>query len=407
MNLRTLISSTLLSLKLNLSDAKPTLKEVGTDTKKRLSYAIRRQKTYYATLGQDELKQAIMMAEDYENPCRYYLHEIYREIMRDFHVRSQMRTAIFKITKEPWVIVDAKTKTINKKATELIQKKWFQDISTYILEAEFYGHSLVEFGQLNQDEESKQLVFKDVTLFPREHVSPEKGMILLNPTDTTGLFYREAPFNNWLIESQATHDLGLLHIAAKYSIYKKFAYSDWSRSGEKWGDPLLVIRSSSTDDSENDKKENFASNFGNNGYAILDKDDEVELLERKNEKGYEINKFFAETMDKENSKGINGQTATSDEKSFVGSAEVQERVLDDLTDARIRSLFYYHNDITLPYLISCNGGNTAYAKALKGMAWMPLEYLKEPGSTDGAKTGEDGSATIKPAAEKKKSLRIV
>ncbi|TAE20565.1 MAG: DUF935 family protein [Candidatus Kapaibacterium sp.] len=409
MKLPKIISSSLLSLRLNLSEPKPTLKEAGSNDKKRLSYAIRRQKTFYATLGQDELKQAIVLAEEPENPVRYYLYEIYKEVLKDFHLRSQIRTAIFKIIKEPWAVVDAKTKTINKEATELLQKKWFQDITQYVLEAEYWGHSLIEFGQLTQDAETNKMVFKDVILFPREHVSPEKGMILLNPSDISGLYYREEPYNKWLIETPETHDLGLLHVAARYSIYKKFAYSDWSRSGEKWGDPLLVIRSASSDDKENDKKEEFAANFGSNGYAILDKDDEIELLERKNEKGYEINKFFAEAMDKENSKGINGQTATADEKSFVGSAEVQERILDDLTEARIRSLYYFHNDVTLPYLINCNGGNTAYS-ALKGMSWMPLEYLKEPG-TDGGKTGEDpNSPAPKPKPKpdvKKKPLRLV
>lgn len=405
MKLREMFNAGLVSLKLSLSSPQAPLEQMAKDAKKRLSqYAIRRQKTYFATLGQDELKQAIIFAEDPENPVRYYLYEIYKEVLKDLHLDSQIRTAIFKIIKEPWVIVNSKTKKINKEATELLQKKWFQDISQYYLEAEYWGHSLIEFGQLYQDTETSKMVFKDVVLFPREHVSPEKGMILVNPSDIQGLYYRQNPFNQWIIETEKTHDLGLLHKAARYSIYKKFSYADWSRSGEKWGDPLLVIRSASSDDKENDKKEQFAANFGNNGYAILDKDDEVELLERKNDKGYEINKLFAEAMDKENSKGINGQTATADEKSFVGSAEVQERILDDLTDARIRSLSYFHNDVTLPYLINCNGGNTAYA-ALKGMAWMPLEYLKEPSTTDGAKNGENGGG-VKPD-KPKKPLRLV
>jgi len=408
MKLPALFKTTLHALTLNLSDAKPSLKQAANDPKKRLSYAIRRHKTFYATLGQQELKEAIAMAEDTENPCRYYLYEIYKEVLKDFHLLSQIRTAIFKIIKEPWAIVDPKTKQINTEATELLQKKWFQDISHYFLEAEYFGHSLIEFGQLYPDPESHKLVFKDVMLFPREHVSPEKGMILVQPTDVTGLYYREPPYNAWLIETPETHNLGLLHIAARYSIYKKFAFADWSRSGEKWGDPLLVIRSASSDEKENDKKEEFAIHFGNNGYLILDKEDEVELLERQNEKGYEINKFFAEAMDKENSKGINGQTATADEKSFVGSAEVQERVLEDLTEARLRNLFYFHNDVTLPYLINCNGGNTAYA-ALKGLAWMPLKYLKEPAATDGVKPGETPAKPSEPktGSEKKKPLRLV
>lgn len=389
---------------------KLSFEELKNNPKKRLSYGIRRQKTYLATLGQEELRNAIEFAEHIENPVRLYLLDIYKEVMKDFHLRSQLRTAIFKITKEPWAIVNIKTKAINKEVTELLQKKWFQDISRYFLEAEFWGHSLIEMGLLELDPETKQLVFKEVKLFPREHVRPETGEILINPTDIAGFNYRNDALKYFLIETPETHDLGLLHIAARYSIYKKFAFSDWSRSGEKWGDPLLVIRSSSQVDEENDKKEEFASNFGNNGYAILDKDDEIELLERTNEKGYEINKFFAEAMDTENSKGINGQTATADNQAWAGTAEVQERILDDLTDARLRNLYYFHNDVTIPFLLNCNNGNSAYATALKGMAWMPLEYLKEPASADGAKSSppsRGGGGGVKPTNEKKKPLRLV
>src|SRR5690606_25707822 len=145
----------------------------------------------------------------------------------------------------------------NKELTELMQKQWFEDLGWLSLEAEFWGTTLIEFGQLEEDEDHG-LVFKDVKLFPREHVCPEKGLILINPQDTTGIPYRKAPFNRWILEAGDPFDLGLLHIAAKYSLYKKFTMSDWSRSGEKWADPLLAIKSASDSDEENDKKEEFA-----------------------------------------------------------------------------------------------------------------------------------------------------
>ena len=47
---------------------------------------------------------------------------------------------------------------------------------------------------------------------------------------------------------------------------------------------------------------------------------------------------------------MNGQTGTSDEKSFVGSAEVHERVLDKFTEARLKRVQDIVNYKLLPFL---------------------------------------------------------
>jgi phage gp29-like protein len=300
---------------------------------------------------------------------------IYKEIMRDLHLRSQIRTAFNNVIQSPWAMVDRKTKSPVIEATELLQKEWFEDLCCHALDAEYWGHSLIEFGEMvdNTDAETRNVatfVFKNVVLFPREHVDPVRGNILISPTDQDGIPFRENPFNTWLLEAGKHEDLGLLEIIAKYGIYKKYTLGNWAKSSEKWGDPLLVIRSSSDSDTENAKKEEFAANFGNNGWAIFDNDDEVELLERKNEGGYKVHMDFLNYLDRENSKGVNGQTGTSDEKAFVGSSEVHERILDKYTIARLRRLMYFHNDKTLPFLIS-------KGYKLEGLVWMPLEFLRE------------------------------
>lgn len=352
------------------------MKEFAKSEKKRLSARLKRQRQHLANIQQDTLRFALAEAEDPEYPNRESLLAIYKDVYRDLHLQSQIRTAIYKVISEPWAVVDPKTEKEDKELTNLLQKQWFEDLSWLSSEAEFWGTTLIEFGQLVEDPDDG-IVFKDVKLFPREHVCPERGLILINPQDRHGLPYREAPFNNWLLEAGDPYDLGLLQYAARYSIYKKFSLSDWSRSGEKWTDPLLVIRSASDDEAENDKKEEFAANFGNNGYAIVDDDDEVELLERKAGQGAHLVWLdFIKLQNEENSKGVNGQVGSSDERSFVGSAEVHERILNDYTEARLRSLMYFHTDKTLPYLAQVNGGNTAYA-GLKGKAWMPYRFTKE------------------------------
>ena len=358
------------------NEASEEASKSATNPKKRLSKKLKKSHTYRADLGQDRLELAIGQAEDPINPNRFDLYEIYRQIEDDLHLMSQIRTAFFKVVGEPYAIVDPATLEIDAELTKLVQKEWFEDVSTYKLASEFYGHSLTEFGQMVPDPDfNDELVFQEVSLFPREHVSPEKGLILISPFDTDGLPYREPPFNRWLLEAGKHNDLGVLKAAAKYSIYKFFSLSDWSRSSEKWADPLLVLQSSSDDEEENDEKARFAENFGKNSWMLADIEDKVELLSRKEgASAHLIYKDFIDILDQQNSKGVNGQIATADEKSFVGSAEVQERILNDYTATRLRRLFYYHNQYTLPFLINANGGNSAY-RYLEGKIWIPLRYL--------------------------------
>jgi hypothetical protein len=353
------------------------------DTGKRYSDQINKQRVFAFEAGQDELKRAIRTAEDPFFPNRYLLLEIYKEVLRDLHLRSQIRSAILKVVSNSFVVVDDNDK-INDDLSKLIEKQWFVKAMTYELEAEFEGHSLIEIQKLI--ERNGQIEISDVKLFPREHVIPERGEIKLNVNDQKGLNYRDDPeVGAWFMEAGDPFDLGLLHIAAKYSIYKKYALSDWSISMERFGDPIIAIGSSSLDQKEIKKKEEWAKNFGKNGYYMGDVDDEVNLLERKNGNGYEIYEKNILMQDKENSKGVNGQVGTADENAYVGTAEVQERMMGDYTKARMRNLTFWLNDTLLPKLINLNGGNTAYA-AMEGYEIKPLYLFEEDEKEEDADT---------------------
>lgn len=367
------------------------------DKKKRLSNLLVKERLYLADEGQAALKQAIEIAENPDDPNRYLLYGFYKEAMRDLHLRSQIRTAINEVLEIPWAVVDRKTKQPNEELTELLQKQWFDDVCNYALEAEFWGHSLIELGQLVQQE--GQWVFENVSLIDRWNVCPEKGYLLIRPNDHVGLPFREAPFDQWLLEVGNPHNLGLLGVCAKHSIYKKYGLGDWSRSIERWGDPLLHIGTSSDDDGENRKKEDFARNFGKNGWVMTDEEDKVNILDRKFSDGYKIFQDFVTLNNDENSKGVNGQTGTSDQKAYVGAAEVQERVLKGYTISRLRKLSYFINDKLFPKITQSWEGKSAY-KALEGYKWMPLISFTDP-RQQSAEPDEEPKPTPTPTPNSK------
>ncbi len=86
-------------------------------------FSLKGNRAYQFEAGIKDLEDAIARAKDTDFPSRYMLYRIY-EGNSDLHVKSQIRTAIFKVISQPWHIVDGNGKP-NKDLTELLKKKWF------------------------------------------------------------------------------------------------------------------------------------------------------------------------------------------------------------------------------------------------------------------------------------------
>lgn len=319
---------------------------------KRLSFDITKRRTFFAQMQQDELKVAILAAENPEFPNRWLLYEIYRQTVREPHTRSAIRNNILKTIGSPSAVFIKGTETIDEDATRLLMKTWFHKFRYYFHETPFYGHTVIEFGQMvKSQEKGVSMEFKSVKLFPREHVRPETGEILINVGDTSGIPYRKPPFNKWLLEVGEDDDLGLLLIAAKEVIWKNYSRTDWSRHSEKFGMPILAIKTATKDQKEIGRLEQMASEFGANLWVILDDQDEVEIIEPKGKDSHQIYLENAKYCDEMISKLINGQTGSQDVKAFAGSAEVHERTEDEFIEDNKRAEMFYHNETTFPFLI--------------------------------------------------------
>jgi len=299
----------------------------------------------------DELERAIQLAEDPYKRNRGYLLAIYDKVMKDPHLYSQIQATKHKILAEPFNLIDKDSGEENEELTELIERPWFYQYLSNALEAEFWGHSLMEFQEMAESDHPRMdMEFRHVKLVPRMHVKPEFGQIVIRPYDQEGIPFREEPFNEWLMEYGDAYDKGLLEIAAKHVIWKNYALSDWSRHAEKYGDPFMVIRSSGNKQEDLDKKEEMAAKFAQNSYAILDDDDQINLLESSHSDSYKIFMEMAKFQDDQDSKLINGQTMSADEGSSRSQAEVHERLMNNFVKSRMRSFQFHVNFELLPFL---------------------------------------------------------
>lgn len=313
----------------------------------------------------DKWREAIDAAEDPIRPRREFLYEIYRMATLDAQLSAQLRIAHITVQRSNFEVhKDGKE---DDKLTALFKTTWFNNYLRHCVDAEFYGHSLIEFNMRQRNEQGE---FTQIMLIPRDHVRPEEGLVVIQVHDERGFPYRERPYNNFTVEIGDPYDLGILKIAAKETIYKRYARKDWSIRSEKFGMPFLVVRTQTRDEKELNEKENMAANFGANGYAILDDTDEIELLEPKATGGHDIYKAKADYCDQQIAKLINGQTGASDEKAYVGSAEVHERILNDFAFERLRTIEFHINDVLFPFLIR-------HGYALQGAAFRFTDLIQK------------------------------
>ena len=304
--------------------------------KKRLSAQLKNYTRPRVELGLEVLESAVRAAEDPLYADYTKLWALYDKIAKDSHLRSQMRTAIYTVVSAPWELAGADAK--------LLQKEWFVSFLKMAMSAEFYSHALIEFGQLENGQ------FSECKIFNRNHILPTTGEIVYTPGNRYGVPYREFANDYFLIEITGDEALGTFESAAHEVILKSYGRSDWSRGSERFGQPFLVVKTSTQDETEIDRMEEMARNFGTSGYMIVDEDDNVDLKETSRSDFYKIYDAQIRYADESISKLINGQTMTSDNGASLAQGQVHERILNEYTRARLRNLQAVVNDKLLPFL---------------------------------------------------------
>jgi hypothetical protein len=299
------------------------------------------------------LREHAEEAKDTINPSWTELYRMYENTQGDPEVKTQRRIAVNKMKAEKFVI--SKDGNENEELSALFQRPWFDKFKELLIDVELWGYRLVEFGQFDEDGQ-----FIDCKLFPVYNVYPHNKNIIIEATDTAGISYANEdpekgplinPYDFFLLELGVKDELGLLEGLTREVIIKSFSRRDWNEHSEKWGQPRIVVK---TDADGHDLTviEQGASNFARNGYAIVGTEDEVEKFEASNNgSGYLIYDKNIDKCDQYIAKIINGQYGTGTEKSFVGTAEVAERILDDFHHSRLREAQNIINYELIPFLV--------------------------------------------------------
>jgi phage gp29-like protein len=282
-------------------------------------------------------RAAMLQAESLHYPNRQELYRLYKDVMLDAHLTGLIATRKYQILQSEYKVVDKAGNEVEDK-TELLKHKWFYDFIDLSLDSIYYGFSLIQFGALEND------VFRTIDLVPRQYVKQEFDIVVETPAAITGENFLDAKYKGWVIGVGQKRDLGLLAKAAPYVLWKKGAMQAWAEYTEIFGTPIRIGKTNVRDEVTRSNMENFLKNMGVSAYGVFDTDDLIELVESNRTDAFDVFDKMIDRCNSELSKLILGQTGTTDEKSYSGSANVHERVLKmygEADEMLLDSIFTY------------------------------------------------------------------
>jgi len=370
------------------------------------TYKIKQVQPLRVNMELDKWRRYVDMAINPYMYNRYGLYAFYREASMDPQVISQRQLLMSKVLCQPFTLVkkgenphreDIANDPGIEKLLKPLKRPWMMDFDRYSMESDAWSHSLIEFDEMGpSDSGIVAQEFTKIVLVPREHVKPEWGEILIYPMELHGFSYREAPFSDWLVEIGRTtggiDSLGYLLSASREVIWKNQTLSDAARYSEKFGGPLTVLKSASNDDKELDKKEHFLRHMGSNGYAILDKEDDITLLTT-GDRGTGVDTYIKllNYKDESISKLMTSQVLSTDTGSKGSGSyalgNVHEDTVDDVVKMVMTCREYEKNYILFPHLIKhgydyLKDYDYRYVNLLKSKPVDPGMLNPEPGSED-------------------------
>jgi len=239
-----------------------------------------------------------------------------------------------------------------EEAANYFNTKWFKDIIKMTLEANYWGHSLIELGNITTDINGN-LTFDGVSLVPRKHVIPEYHRVIadLSQQWNTGYDYHEKPYNEWIIEVGQPDSLGLYLKAATQTIPKKNALAFWDTFAEIFGMPMRIARTTTRDEKERRKIEQMLEKSGNAGYMLADQGTELEFVESSKGDAYNVYDRRIERANSEISKLIIGQTMTIEDGSSLSQSKTHLEVFQNIIEADCDKIRDMVNNQLIPIMI--------------------------------------------------------
>lgn len=296
-------------------------------------------------------RQAWQMAINVDSPNRQRLYDIYRDATIDLHLSGCIEQRKGFVMSRSFKLVGTNGNE-NEEARHFLEQSWFKQLLKYALDSTYWGHSLIELGDITTDGDGC-ICYDGVKLIPRKHVIPEFGRVIsdLGQDWTSGVEYRQPPLSDWLIEAGISDDLGLLLKAATQTIPKKNMLAFWDTFGEIFGMPMRIAKTTSRDEKEKAKLMDMLNKAGSSLSMVASTETEIEFVESSRGDAYNVYDKRIDRANSELSKLIIGQTMTIEDGSSLSQSQTHLTVFENLVESDRDMLRDIVNNQLLPRMV--------------------------------------------------------
>lgn len=354
----------------------------GKDTRQAKHLLAQLQRTTEALTKSDikKWRAAWQRAISVESPNRQMLYDIYRDTSTDAHLSGCIGQRTGFVLAKSFNIED-KSQKPNPDLLHFFEQGWFEEFCRLVLEATYWGHSLIELGDLATDGDGC-LAYEDVRLVDRKFVIPEHHRVVtdLGQDWTTGIDYHEPEWAQNLVEVGKPDDLGLLLKASLHCIPKKNVLAAWDVFSELFGMPLRVATTGARDQKEIDRIEEMMQRMGLASYAVLPQGTTIQMIENAKTDAYNVYDKRVDRANSELSKLIIGQTMTIEDGSSLSQSQTHLKVFENLVEQDAKMLAYAINNQLIPRMIRhgfpLNGYHFAWDESVDYTPEQQMEYEK-------------------------------
>lgn len=322
------------------------------------SAAYKRQAVVYREKTIDDWIMAVTSATDPDDPRRGLLYRFYQSLYNDEHLQTTIDNRVLPVQQAEFNLVDDNGNE-DEEAKKLLDRPWFHQLIRICFLHQLQGVSLADISHLDEN-----LEISHVEEVPMSNYIPQQMIIVKEESDKTGWSYKDGALEPYYVQFGNAWALGMLNELSIIILAKKLGLGSWMNYIEKYGIPPVFVTSDRQDKKRLDELFEMMLDFRNNFFAVLSGNEKVEY--GKEAGGNTTNAFLPleERCDNQISKRLLGQTGTTENGAWEGTAEVHERVEKSRHEYDKMIFQFYFNYIIIPKLVKISP------------VYKPLERLK-------------------------------
>jgi hypothetical protein len=303
------------------------------------------QQLYRVKTDANNFKIALVQAESPLIRNRWPLYQIYQNLTLDSFLNGLLRQRKDAVQQKK-IFIYGPDGNINDVLTNKFRRNWFNKFLEFAHDAIFYGSSFIQITGVTAGE------VDDVELVPRVYTCPEFDLIRDGQQSLTGNLITDPEYKDWIIPIyKDKYDLGELRNVCLDQISRQNAKVSFSEFQEKFGTPFRIAKTDLMNEKTRDTIAKMLSNMGGSMWAVVNKDDDLSLLQVEGDGTVFTN--FLDYLDEQISICILGQALTTKNSKYGTKAlgEVHQKVAANIVNADRDWLENWINQLLLPRLV--------------------------------------------------------